>query len=357
MKSCEQYELLAGLAIDGEASPEERAQLAEHLEACPDCRAYFEDMKRIHDAFAREETVLPEGFSARVMDRVRETPQDRPAKKAAAFPRWGRWAALAACCGVVALSAWGVWENRKGDMVSTDSAPRDRSIAAQSADMPAAQDLKPVEDAAPAEDAVLENNGEEAPPPVPEEYDTLAKSAVRDGEGEGSYQPLPEAPPEPVPAPAVAASPAAAGAGEGGEADALPPSGGAEQEPEDGTDVSSGEEAGAGEQEASDPPAELPVQPEEDPAETAEEAPAAEPEEDAGEVEPVSVLGVPEPGILIAYGGAAQDWVEDVLGLEWAAGGSYPLTAEQYGQLLQILDEAGEPYRIEPSEGYCLLTE
>ena len=355
MKSCERYELLASLAIDGEASPEERAQLAEHLEACPDCRAYYEDLKRLHGGFAREEAVLPEGFSARVMDRVRETPQDRPEKKRVPFPRWGRWAALAACCGVVALSAWGVWENRKGDLVSTDSAPRD--AAAQSMeDMPAAQDLEPVEDAAPAEDAVLENKGEEAPPPVSDEYATLAKSAAKDGEGEGSYQPLPEAAPEPVPAPApaVAASPAAADAGEGEEADALLTSGGTEREQE--TDGSSGEEAGAGGQEDPDLPAEPPAQPEEDPA-GADEKPKEGPEEDAGEVEPVSVLGVPEPGILIAYGGAAQDWVEDVLGLEWAAGGSYPLTAEQYGQLVQILDEAGEPYRIEPGEGYCLLTE
>ena len=49
--------------------------------------------------------------------------------------------------------------------------------------------------------------------------------------------------------------------------------------------------------------------------------------------------------------------MENTLGLVWASGGSYPLTAEQYSDLLRTLDEAGEPYRVEPGEGYCLLSE
>ena len=79
--------------------------------------------------------------------------------------------------------------------------------------------------------------------------------------------------------------------------------------------------------------------------------------EPADAVEPVEVIGVPEPGIVIAYGTAAQGWVENVMGLEWAIGGSYPLTAEQYGDLLQTLDEAGEAYSIASGEDYCLMTE
>ena len=99
--------------------------------------------------------------------------------------------------------------------------------------------------------------------------------------------------------------------------------------------------------------------------ETADEPAAALPAPDPAEpdgpeesVDPVEIVIAPEPGILIAYGGsAAQSWVEQVLGLEWAAGGSYPLSAEQYAQLLDLLNETAEPYRIEPGEGYCLMTE
>ena len=74
-------------------------------------------------------------------------------------------------------------------------------------------------------------------------------------------------------------------------------------------------------------------------------------------MEPAEDDGAPEPGIVTAFGSAAQDWVENVLGLPWASGGSYPLTAEQYGDLLRTLDEAGEPYRVEPGDCYGLLTE
>ena len=104
MKSCERYELLASLVLDGEAAAEEQAELAAHLKTCPACRAYMEDIQRIHKVFVQEEIAAPEGFAVRVMDRVRETEQDRPVektKKMAAFPRWRRWAALAACCAVV----------------------------------------------------------------------------------------------------------------------------------------------------------------------------------------------------------------------------------------------------------------
>ena len=47
MRSCEDFALLASLAVDGEASEAELAELTAHLEACPACRAYFEDRKSV----------------------------------------------------------------------------------------------------------------------------------------------------------------------------------------------------------------------------------------------------------------------------------------------------------------------
>lgn len=353
MRSCEEFELLASLVIDEEAAPEEQAELAKHIESCPACRAYFEDLKRIHGTFVREDASLPEGFAARVMERVRETAQDFPEekkpetqakveKKTVPFPRRKRWAALAACCAVVALSVWAVRMSGgvKEARVAADSLPQDYAGAgARSMDSAsAAQELE-----APPEDggASLEDteSPDEAPAPMPEEYAALAESAAKEGAGEGEYDR------QSKPEPALAASPPPEDTANGEDTDAVPaPAAGDAEELAPGLeDDLSGEEQteendGSLEEEKDILPAEGPALPEE-------------------EAEPVEVIGLPEPGILIAYGSAAQNWVESTLGLEWASGGSYPLTAEQYGGLLRVLDEAGELYRIEPGEGYCLMTE
>ena len=60
MKSCEQYELLASLVLDGETTGEEQAELAAHLETCPACQAYAEDIRRIHKVFACEDIAVPD---------------------------------------------------------------------------------------------------------------------------------------------------------------------------------------------------------------------------------------------------------------------------------------------------------
>lgn len=362
MKNCERYELLASLVLDGEASGAEQAELAEHLESCPACRAYFEDIQQIHTGFIQEEISVPEGFAGRVMDRVRRTEQDRPEeeqKKVVQFPRWKRWTALAACCAVAVLSVWAVRGagGVKGDTAAVGSAPQVsmdmRSVPEDDADQ---DGPAPLFDDGPAVDAAALD---ETPPEMPEEYEELAKSAAKDGEAEGQYQPLDAGASELAQQPTAAAAPPA-GELSGSPADALPVPEDTEldrEEPErenkpepDGGQQAEPEEDGA--EDALAPAETEPPEEGETPEEIADEA---EPIVDT--VEPVEVLGVPDPGILLAYGTAAQAWVENVLGQEWAAGGSYSLTAEQYSDLLRTLDEAGEPYSISPSESYCLMTE
>lgn len=380
MNCCEPFELLASLVIDGEATLEERGRLEEHLETCPGCRAYFEDLQRIHGTFAREDASLPEGFAARVMYRVRETPQDRPEeakagkpeqekKKTLLFPHWRRWAALAACCALAAVSLWTVRGTGgvKDAPVATDrAAPNlaeaktdgkavDSGVAAQEAD------VLPEGDTA-AKDESLE----EAPPPLPEEYVDVAKSAAKEGAAEGAYQPIPA--PQTVSEPAQVSSAPPEPVENSWEADEPPASDTSGASPEEASSQPEGgflrneltDQAEPVPEEEKDLPPEDPLEsPEEAPDTPAEgpEAPEVLPEAPAENVAPAEVIGVPEPGILIAYGGVARTWVETVLGLEWADGGSYPLTAEQYGSLIRALDEAGETYRIEPGEGYCLMTE
>ena len=128
MKPCEEYEALISDFLDGELSAEDRAEVAEHLASCPACQQYFDDLVAMHDAFDQiGEVPVPEDFGARVMARVRETPQTGT-KKIISFPHWKRWAALAACCAIAALGLWGArqWEalpRTAYQFATDDSAP------------------------------------------------------------------------------------------------------------------------------------------------------------------------------------------------------------------------------------------
>lgn len=57
----------------------------------------------------------------------------------------------------------------------------------------------------------------------------------------------------------------------------------------------------------------------------------------------------------------AQQWVEEQLGKTWCSGCGYELTAEEYTQLLALLDAANETYTVEPAEAetawYLLLAQ
>ena len=75
--------------VAGELSDNERETVLAHMENCPACRAYYEAMS----ALEGEDTV-PEGFSARVMDAVRTTPQTKVRRRR---PMWQSVAAMAAC--------------------------------------------------------------------------------------------------------------------------------------------------------------------------------------------------------------------------------------------------------------------
>ena len=77
----------------GELPESQRASVLAHMEHCPACRAYYEAMAGLEG----EETA-PEGFTARVMDAVRTTPQQKVRRKVSA---WRSFAAVAACAVLV----------------------------------------------------------------------------------------------------------------------------------------------------------------------------------------------------------------------------------------------------------------
>ena len=107
MGACEAYRDRISAYLDGELTGEERRELLAHLEICGDCRMYLDSELAIREALAGLETPAPEGFEARVMEKIRAESGDAPEEKVAAFPGWRRWAALAACCAVVCLGIFG----------------------------------------------------------------------------------------------------------------------------------------------------------------------------------------------------------------------------------------------------------
>lgn len=77
----------------GELSDAERASVLAHMENCPACRAYYEAMSGLEC-----EEAAPAGFTQRVMDTVRATPQVKARRR---HGMWQGVAAMAACAALV----------------------------------------------------------------------------------------------------------------------------------------------------------------------------------------------------------------------------------------------------------------
>ena len=293
MKTCEEYESLISDFLDGELSAEDRARVAEHLASCPVCQQYFDDLVAMHDAFDQiEEVPVPDSFAEQIMARVRETPQTEE-KKIIFFPHWRRWAALAACCAIVALGLWSAQQR--------EAAPQRVSRATLTESAPSMARDAAMEEIITADDTleilVMDEDGgvspKEAPAPLPEEASSGARRQSREASGSTSDSP-PEA-----------------------EEDVVK------------TEADVGDSSDDG----------LP-----EPA-VAFPAPAAN---DQGE---------PLSGIITASGEAARTWVENELNLEWEPGRTYLLTEEEYTGLLSALTAADEEFQVEPEEGCWLLAE
>ena len=132
MRTCEEYEALISALIDGALSEEDRAELVAHMAECPACQAYFNDQLVIHDALSGLEDQAPAGFTARVMDQVRResVPERTSEKKVVAFPLWRRYAAMAACCAVVAAAGFWAFRDSAGAVEEQATAPADDEAAA-----------------------------------------------------------------------------------------------------------------------------------------------------------------------------------------------------------------------------------
>lgn len=105
MNTCALDASLLDLFLDGALSPEETETVQAHLDTCPECRSYIDDVLAMREFFPDVEDVkLPENFMANVMAEVAKAPQSRPRKQP-----WGKLAVAAACLAfVVVLQRFGL---------------------------------------------------------------------------------------------------------------------------------------------------------------------------------------------------------------------------------------------------------
>lgn len=97
--NCKELETLLHPYLDGELTPDQRADVDKHLEGCADCRAHLKDWQALHKVMQAPE------LRHRASDTLRQRLHSE-LQKADARPngiRWQRWAAAAAVV-VVALS-------------------------------------------------------------------------------------------------------------------------------------------------------------------------------------------------------------------------------------------------------------
>lgn len=175
MKYCEEYAALLDLYVDGELSPEEMAAVQEHLDQCPDCRRYVDEILEIRAAFPDvEETPVPEGFADGVMEAIRAA---SPAPRKTTHRKTGRrWikvlAPLAACIAVAVLVApLRPWEHSQQetaqvaqDVAAAEAAQADPQTEPASGDS-ASGEIAPKQFGA----AVTETEPEIAADTIPEE--------------------------------------------------------------------------------------------------------------------------------------------------------------------------------------------
>ena len=120
MWDCDRALELISLELDGELTPEEHAELEEHLAACGECRGAAEELRQLHTLLPELEEEVPKGLHQAIMDRI-GAEKVVPLSRARKAPHIRRWASLAAVFAVILLGA-GTLKSFQGGS-STGAAP------------------------------------------------------------------------------------------------------------------------------------------------------------------------------------------------------------------------------------------
>lgn len=172
MNHCESYEPLLDAFTEGDLFMEDMVWVQQHLNNCPDCQAYVDDLLAIRAAFPTvEETEVPAGFTANVMAAVAATPQataPQAAKPAAKATKknapWGKvLSGLAACCAIVLLAQGGL-KMASGGGASMAPTAEEAAAPMEMYTADSVAEEAAVEEEAPAEDAKMAEPQAEATP-------------------------------------------------------------------------------------------------------------------------------------------------------------------------------------------------
>ena len=123
MNYCEKNAHLLQQMLDGELDQKQRLALFRHMEQCPGCRDYYQQLLAIRQALTEEPVSAPASLRKNIMDAVRQTPQQaapeeqasQPEKQQPAQPVFPprrrktpvlRWALSAACLTLVFVAMW-----------------------------------------------------------------------------------------------------------------------------------------------------------------------------------------------------------------------------------------------------------
>ena len=136
MKCCEQYASALSAFVDGELSENEKEEVLAHVEHCQNCREYLSELMIVHTMFGEmPELDAPEGFSARVLERVHEETHAK-ARHRRAWPR-----VLAACFALLVITA-AAWKLMPATAENSGSAAEDSLADNESASAPSASDAE-----------------------------------------------------------------------------------------------------------------------------------------------------------------------------------------------------------------------
>ena len=113
---CDEYIVLMNMLIDGEASPEERQRLSEHLSVCESCRAEYARLKYMADVMNDMQQDAPENLHSSIMSKIPTTKQVKiPFYRSKSFGLVAAACLMIAAAGAFMPAIGGFGAAKKGD--------------------------------------------------------------------------------------------------------------------------------------------------------------------------------------------------------------------------------------------------
>ncbi len=139
---CDKIRTKLSAYLDGELSPDEMAEVAEHLESCPDCSALLEKMRQVDEmagtALPDFDDKLMDSLAGRIMDGIDEPKPvaDEDGPKPRAIPIWYRYVAVAATIVIVFLAGRMAFKESGGNLLMSPERYEMKGSAAEDTMMP-----------------------------------------------------------------------------------------------------------------------------------------------------------------------------------------------------------------------------